>query len=100
VTGQRDVLRGFGDSSINALMLRAAAELHACREAITAGGPEMTGDLKAFTDSLDSLGADIRNAYMIQTVMWLDPDPVPSRARAAMPAPKPERHLQVVRGAR
>ena len=51
MTGQRDVLRGFGNSAINALMLQAAAEVRACREVIREAGPDMAGDLIAYSQA-------------------------------------------------
>jgi hypothetical protein len=81
VTAQRDVFRGFEDSSIKALMLQAAAEVRACNEAIDAASPEMPGDLKGFAGSLDLLSDAIDRAAAQQMVMWLDPDPVPSGPR-------------------
>jgi hypothetical protein len=94
MTGQRDVLRGFGNSAINALMLQAAAEVRACREVIREAGPDMAGDLQACTEALDSLKDAIDRTAAAVTLAVLDPYPAPYHARK-VPAPRP-RHLQVV----
>jgi hypothetical protein len=99
VTGSAP-LRPFRDSSLNALMLSAAAEIRSCREVIREAGPEMAGDLKAFAASLDSLSHAIDSAAMLATFGDLSPNPVPSHIAGRGAAPKPKRHLQVVGGAR